>query len=206
MHKFRRLQKRAKMRCKQLTAVLTDSFCKMREKEGVIQALEMRLDEAFAAKHELEKTRMRLVWLEQQLTDAYLERDALEVSFSDFLNVGFSESCEACPNEDCPNRDLRGLCILYICGKPGQYNRFRRLVEYNHGRFLYYHVGLSNGGIRLSSILPRADVVLCPLDSIDYDVVKQVKHFCERHDIQLVLLPRSSLSSFTLGLNEVVNL
>ena len=54
VHKFRRLQKRSKTLCKELTAALTYSLWKMREKEEAIQVITKRLDKALAAKHELE--------------------------------------------------------------------------------------------------------------------------------------------------------
>ncbi len=141
--------------------------------------------------------------LARQLAEARRERDVLEASLSRLLSQNYQGTCGANGSQACPNTDLCGRCILYVGGKTGQCAHFRALVERHNGRFIHHDGGREDGRLRLGSILSQADAVLCPLDCVSHDAVNRVKRFCERHTKPLVLLPRSSLSAFAWGLNEV---
>ena len=144
----------------------------------------------------------RFLHLEGQLAQLQAERDALEATLEKLL----SPDCTTCAErDDClPDTNLCGRCILYVGGRARQCARFRALVERQNGRFIHHDGGLQDGRLRLGSILPQADVVLCPLDCVSHDAANRVKQFCKRHGKRLVLLPRSSLAAFTRGLNELV--
>ncbi len=143
----------------------------------------------------------RVLRLEGRLAELQVERDALELALEKLL----AADCSGCgEQEGCANSlNLCGRCILYVGGRARQCARFRALVERQNGRFIHHDGGLHDGRLRLGSILPQADAVLCPLDCVSHDATNRVRQFCKRHGKQLVLLPRSSLAAFTRGLSEV---
>jgi len=139
--------------------------------------------------------------LEQALTEAQQERDALETSLAGFLSGNCRDSC---PQENGKtDLDLCNRCVLYVGGRSSQHSHFRSLVEQCNGRFIHHDGGRENSRHQLGSMLPQADAVICPLDCISHDAVRRVKRFCNRYDKTLILLPRGSLSAFTQGLTEV---
>lgn len=137
--------------------------------------------------------------LKMKMTQLQAERDTLEATLEHLLapNRNDCSSHEGCLG----NINLCGRCIVYVGGRSRQCAHFRALVERQNGQFIHHDGGLHDGRLRLSSILPQADVVLCPLDCVSHDAAHQVKQFCKRHGKRLVLLPRSSLAAFTRGLN-----
>ena len=144
----------------------------------------------------------RHLHLEGQLADLHAERDALEAMMAKLLAPDRS-SC-ATQGGCLGDINLCGRCILYVGGRSRQCGHFRALVERQNGQFIHHDGGLHGGRLRLGSILPQADAVLCPLDCVSHDAANRVKQFCKRHGKRLVFLPRSSLAAFTRGLNELV--
>ena len=130
------------------------------------------------------------------------ERDALEYQLDNLL----APECDSCRNaESCDrNLDLCNRCILFVGGRSRQCAHFRALVEKEKGHFLHHDGGQEESSQRLSALLARADVVLCPLDCISHDAVNRIKRDCKRYGKPLKLLPRASLAAFTRGLQEVV--
>ncbi len=143
----------------------------------------------------------RHLHLEEQLTQLHAECDALEVTLEKLL----IPDCTACEERDecITGINLCGRCVLYVGGRARQCANFRTLVERQNGRFIHHDGGLHDGRLRLKSILPQADAVLCPLDCVSHEAVNRIKQYCKRHGKRLVLLPRSSLAAFTRGLNEL---
>lgn len=107
-----------------------------------------------------------------------------------------------CP-ADCGNLDLGGQCVLYVGGRSSQCAHFRTLVERHNGRFLHHDGGREDSSLRLGSVLPRADAILCPVDCVSHEAYHRIKRFSEQHTKRLVLMPRASLSAFTRGLMQV---
>ena len=99
--------------------------------------------------------------------------------------------------------DLCGRCVLVVGGRTGQCEHYRTLVEKHNGRFIHHDGGREDSRQRLGTIMQRADAVLCPLDSISHDAINRVKRFCEQNTKHLVLMPRSSLSTFAQSLRQV---
>ncbi len=110
-----------------------------------------------------------------------------------------------CGDADCngKNSDLCKRCVLYVGGRNRQRARFRTLVEQQNGYFIHHDGGLEESNHRLAELLPRADVVLCPLDCVSHDAVRRLVRHCRKHGKTLKLLPKSSLTAFAKGLNEL---
>jgi hypothetical protein len=103
-----------------------------------------------------------------------------------------------------PDVNLCGRCVLFVGGRAHQCSHYRRLVEHHNGRFIHHDGGREDGRQRLGTILPQADVVLCPLYCVSHDAVNRIKRFCSKHTKQLVFMPRASLSAFARCLTQVV--
>lgn len=144
----------------------------------------------------------RHLQLEGRLAALHAERDAVEATLAKLL----APDCSSCATQEGCLSDINlcGRCILYVGGRSRQCAQFRALVERQNGQFIHHDGGLHDGRLRLGSILPQADAVLCPLDCVSHDAANRVKQFCKRHGKRLVLLPRSSLAACTRGLNELV--
>jgi len=136
-----------------------------------------------------------------QLADLRAEREALETMLERLL----LEDCGTCSErDDClAGINLSGRCILFIGGWPRQCAHFHALVERQNGRFVHHDGDLNGDHPPLGTILPQADVVFCPLDSISHDAADRVRHFCNHHEKRLVMLPSASLAAFSRGLNEL---
>jgi hypothetical protein len=140
--------------------------------------------------------------LQRSLDESQRECDALEMSMSSLLSNDCASQCKS-DGSDCPNLDLCGRNILYVGGRNSQNSHFRTLVERANGRFMHHDGGREDSHCQLSAVLQKADAVLCPLDNISHNAVQRLKRFCKRNQKTLMLLPRSSLSAFSQGLNEV---
>ncbi|MFV2004711.1 MAG: DUF2325 domain-containing protein [Gammaproteobacteria bacterium] len=115
------------------------------------------------------------------------------------------KKCASCDGEtQCANKDLNGNCILYVGGKDRLNAYFRALVEDQNGEFIYHDGGLNDGRQRLSSLLPKADMVFCPKDCISHEAVNKLKKFFKRSGKPLIMLRRASLAAFSKGLSEAV--
>jgi len=184
----------------QLRKEIKELFTKLsvEQERGKRMEKEVEYWQSFALAYE-----ERHLTLEQRLTQTLQERDALELSLSRVLSADCSKSCSVDQKKSCTNTDLCGRCILFVGGRTAQSKHFRHLVEQYNGRFIYHDGGRDDGSFRLGSILSQADAVLCPLDCISHDAMNKIKRYCEHNTKQLVMMPRSSLSAFVKGLNEV---
>ena len=136
-----------------------------------------------------------------QLADLRAEREALETMLKRLL----LEDCTTCvERDDClAGINLSGRCILFVGGGKRQCAHFHALVERQNGRFVHHDGNLNGDRPPLGSILPQADVVFCPLDSVSHDAADRVRQFCNRHEKRLVMLPSASLATFSRCLTEL---
>ncbi len=144
----------------------------------------------------------QLCMAETQLQDLRKENSAMESTLQNYLNQSFpsydnQDGCTA-------NGNLDGSCVLYVGGRDKQCAHFRALVEGINGTFIHHDGGLNDGSQHLNSLLPKADMVFCPIDCISHNAVNRVRQFCNRTGKPLVIMRRASLAAFTRGLNEVV--
>ena len=144
----------------------------------------------------------QLCLAEAQLQALRKENIAMENTLENYL----TQSCSSCDNQDecITNGNLAGSCVLYVGGRDKQCVHFRALVENKNGTFIHHDGGLNDGDQHLGSLLPRADMIFCPIDCISHSAVHRVKQFCNRTGKPLVIMRRASLAAFTRGLNEVV--
>ncbi|MGD2075809.1 MAG: DUF2325 domain-containing protein [Gammaproteobacteria bacterium] len=197
----------------QLAALENDPFLRRQSKEieeigAKLKAEQARAEgaefDAQAWKKRAVESGDRHLQLQAQLEELRAERDALEATLAKLVAPDRNASNERSTQEGFLNSiNLLGRCILYVGGRSRQCAHFRALVERQNGQFLHHEGGLHGGRLQLGAMLPKADVVLCPLDCVSHDAANRIKQFCKRYGKKLVLLPRSSLAAFTRGLTEL---
>ena len=121
-------------------------------------------------------------------------------------NAFAQTACGRCDQaEDCPHADLSGRCVLCVGGLTGTTDRYRRLVEEYNGRFLHHDGGLEDNAHRLTSLLQRADAVVCPADCVSHEAARRVKYYCKRHNKTCVFLRSSGAGSFAGALSQLAD-
>ena len=101
-----------------------------------------------------------------------------------------------------PSTDLAGKKVLYVGGRFRQAPHFRDLVEKLNGFLFFHDGGREDGERRLDELLPRADVVVCPIDCISHGATDKIKRECQKLNIRFLPVRRSSLSSLARALGN----
>jgi len=101
-----------------------------------------------------------------------------------------------------PSTNLAGKKVLYVGGRFRQAPHFRDLVEKLNGSLFFHDGGREDGERRLDELLPRADVVVCPIDCISHSATDRIKRECQKLNIRFLPVRRSSLSSLARALGN----
>ena len=101
-----------------------------------------------------------------------------------------------------PAPDLAGKKVLYVGGRFRQAPHFRDLVEKLNGFLFFHDGGREDGERRLDELLPRADVVVCPIDCISHGATDKIKRECQKLNIRFLPVRRSSISSLARALGN----
>lgn len=91
---------------------------------------------------------------------------------------------------------LQGLRVVYVGGRPGSNHSIRAMVESAGGEFVLHDGGIEQRKGLLAAALPRADMVVFPVDCVDHDSMATVKRLCERHQIPFHAVRSASAASF----------
>jgi len=91
---------------------------------------------------------------------------------------------------------LSGLRLLYVGGRPSTLTAIRQIVERAGGEWLHHDGGMEDRKGLLAAMLPRAHVVVFPVDCIDHDSMQQLKKLCARHELAYRPLRTASVASF----------
>lgn len=97
---------------------------------------------------------------------------------------------------------LAGRRILYVGGRPSSTPAIRDFVESREGEFLHHDGGLETRKGLLAALLPRADLVVFPVDCIDHDSALNLKRLSERHQVPFLALRSASLASFAAAVRR----
>lgn len=146
----------------------------MEQKFGAWQAQQASLQAALrTTQDELETARCELRAVERTLTHAFdngIDRAAL------------------------PRLD--GKCVLYVGGRPGSNSTLTHLVAAAGGTLLVHDGGIEDRQGLLVTMLPRADLVVFPIDCISHNAMHVAKQACARHNIACHPLRSASVASF----------
>ena len=91
---------------------------------------------------------------------------------------------------------LSGKRVVYVGGRPGSNAALRQLVESAGGDFVVHDGGIEDRKGMFAAALPRADIVVFPVDCIDHDSMNLLKRVCERHQVDYHPVRTASVASF----------
>lgn len=91
---------------------------------------------------------------------------------------------------------LHGKCVLYVGGRPGATTMIGQLVAAAGGELLVHDGGIEDRRGILSAMLPRAHLVVFPVDFISHNAMHVTKQTCARHGIACHPVRSASVASF----------
>ncbi|WP_109480530.1 DUF2325 domain-containing protein [Paraburkholderia sp. C35] len=91
---------------------------------------------------------------------------------------------------------LERMRLVYVGGRPGSTAAIRRIVETAGGELTVHDGGIEDRKGLLAAALPRADMVVFPVDCIDHDSMNTLKRICERNHVAWYPLRTASVASF----------
>lgn len=98
---------------------------------------------------------------------------------------------------------LQGLRVVYVGGRPASNRSIRALVQAAGGELVLHDGGVEDRKGLLTAALPRADLVVFPVDCVDHDSVGTVKRLCERHGVPFHPVRSASAASFAALLAQL---
>jgi len=101
------------------------------------------------------------------------------------------------------DNDLCGRCVLYVGGQSGNQSNFREIVETRNGTFLYHDGGREDSRQRLTTMLGKADAVICPVSCVSHSATHKIKKICTRKEKKMIWIKSPSLAAFNTALHEV---
>ncbi|MER2511089.1 MAG: DUF2325 domain-containing protein [Nitrosomonas ureae] len=98
------------------------------------------------------------------------------------------------------NNPLNGKTILCVGGKIKLYPEYSQIVKNSGGAFISFH-GDSNDSLDNLFLLMEktADMIICPVDCVNHTVFQTIKYYCKSSGKPCVLLDRSAINSFIMG-------
>ena len=123
-----------------------------------------------------------------------LERElaALEVALKiDDASRGTSSAVE---------RDLHGLTLLYVGGRPGLIDQLKAQCAKRGGLLLSHDGGIEENPAALPGLVSRADAVLFPVDCIGHAAAGQIKKLCREIGKPFIPLRTASVASFVAAI------
>jgi hypothetical protein len=122
-----------------------------------------------------------------ELETARLELAALENAFED-------NTCDGGAKTALPPLD--GKCVLYVGGRPGCADRLCKMVATAGGKLLVHDGGIEDRDGLLATMLPRAQMVVFPIDCISHNAMHVAKQACARRGIACHPIRSASVASF----------
>jgi hypothetical protein len=92
--------------------------------------------------------------------------------------------------------NLAGKRVVYVGGRPGSNAALRQLVESAGGDFIVHDGGIEDRKGMFAAALPRADIVVFPVDCIDHDSMNLLKRVCDRHQVDYHPVRTASVARF----------
>jgi len=118
---------------------------------------------------------------------AHAELRSLEETLSSSLDTQAADGMLA---------SLKDKHIVYVGGRPNSNAILHRLVGAVGGALTLHDGGIEDRRGRLAAVLPRADLVVFPVDCIGHDAMATLKRVCARHGVDYYPLRTASVASF----------
>jgi hypothetical protein len=99
-------------------------------------------------------------------------------------------------------RDLGGLTLLYVGGRPGLIEQLKAVAGRRGGTLLAHDGGIEENLAALPGLVSRADAVFFPIDCISHSAVGQIKKSCRDGQKPFVPLRTASAASFISAISH----
>ena len=167
-------------------------------------SVQLRLDSERA---HAEKLASRAEELEEQVRRAQEEVSCLrahndrlqhEVTALEAM-LGFDETATRDP--EAAARDLTGVTLLYVGGRPGLIDQLKAITARQGGTLLSHDGGIEDNVGVLPGLLSRADAALFPVDCVSHAAAGLIKKLCRNACKPLVPLRSASVASFVAAIS-----
>jgi Uncharacterized protein conserved in bacteria (DUF2325) len=133
--------------------------------------------------------------LERRLDDTLLTLAAVNAECS-ALEQAMTLSTDPTGAQRPSLAELAGKRVVYVGGRPGSNTVLRQLVESAGGDFVVHDGGIEDRKGAFAAALPKADVVVFPVDCVDHDSINLLKRVCDRHQVDYHPVRTASVASF----------
>ena len=99
-------------------------------------------------------------------------------------------------------RDLDGVTILYVGGRPGLIDQLKAVVVKRGGTLLSHDGGMEENLAALPGLISRADATFFPMDCVSHSAVIQIKKFCRDGHKPFTPLRTASVASFIAAIDR----
>lgn len=122
----------------------------------------------------------------------------IEFLLGEIENLMQNHGNHYCPDRGtsrCPGPLLCGRRILYVGGRQGLIEHYRRLVERYGAEFMHHDGGQEDNKNELPNMLNKADAIFCPVDCINHNACKMLKNICKDKEKNYYILRSSGISN-----------
>ena len=100
------------------------------------------------------------------------------------------------------DRDLDGVTVLYVGGRPGSIDQLKAVVTKRGGIFLSHDGGIEENLATLPGLISRSDAAFFPMDCISHSAVGHVKKYCRDGHKPFTPLRTASVASFIAAIGR----
>jgi hypothetical protein len=143
--------------------------------------------------NQIEKTRRSAAALNKQNDQLQREVMALEAE------LRIDEADEPAAKVE---RDLSGVTVLYVGGRPGLIDQLKAVVARRGGTLLSHDGGLEENLAALPGLISRADATFFPMDCISHSAVGHIKKYCRDGHKPFTPLRTASVASFIAAIGH----
>ena len=158
-------------------------------------------ENACGQERRLAKQGRKLAALRARLAQLSAANAALEARLTErqrlpVLSAGLADLAPRRPQDQAACRVAVLRCLLYVGGRPSSVPHLRAGAERVSAEFLHHDGGIEENVTRLDELVPRADVVFCPVDCVSHDASLRARALCCRHAKPFVPLRSASATCF----------
>jgi hypothetical protein len=99
-------------------------------------------------------------------------------------------------------RDLFGVTVLYVGGRPGLIDQLKAVVTRRGGTLLSHDGGIEENLAALPGLISRADATFFPMDCISHSAVGHIKKHCRDGHKPFTPLRTASMASFIAAIGH----
>jgi hypothetical protein len=100
------------------------------------------------------------------------------------------------------DRDLSGVTVLYVGGRPGLIDQLKAVVTKRGGTLLSHDGGMEENLAALPGLISRADATFFPMDCISHSAVGHIKKCCRDGHKPFTPLRTASVASFIAAISH----